>query len=70
MNAKSNNLNQLPNFVKAQLEIINNLQKRVKQVTNDFEIEKNYKNQVYFFILENGYFDEFVKYTEKNPVQY
>lgn len=62
--------NNLPEFVKAQIEVVNGLQKRVNQLNKDFEIEKACKNQVYFFILENGYFDEYVKYSKANPIQY
>lgn len=61
---------ELPEFIKAQFEIINSLQNRVNQLNKDFEIEKNCKNQVYFFILEKGYFDEYREYTQNNPVQY
>ncbi|SNA76262.1 hypothetical protein DK150_370072 [Flavobacterium psychrophilum] len=69
MGTKKNDIVDLPNFVKAQLEIINNLQKRVNQLNEDFEIEKNCKNQVYFFILEKGYFDEYVEYNKEKPVK-
>ena len=68
MNTKTDNNLDLPNFVKTQLEIINNLQKRVNQLNKDFEIEKNCKNQVYFFILEKGYFDEYVEFNKSNPI--
>lgn len=69
MSTKTQKTN-LPEFVKAQIEVINSLQNRVKQLNQDFEIEKACKNQVYFFILEKGYFDEYVKYSKENPVQY
>lgn len=61
---------ELPEFIKAQFEIINSLQNRVNQLNKDFEIEKNCKNQVYYFILEKGYLDEYREYTKNNPVQY
>lgn len=60
----------LPQFMQVQSSIINDMQQRLDSVTKDFKIEMACKNQVYSFILENGYFDEFVKYNEKNPVQY
>lgn len=61
---------ELPEFIKAQFEIINSLQNRVNQLNKDFEIEKNCKNQVYYFILEKGYLDEYREYTQNKPVQY
>jgi hypothetical protein len=65
MNAKNN----LPDFLKEQLKTIDKLQQRNNMLSSDFEIEKNCKNQAYFFILESGYFDEYVEYTKANPVQ-
>ena len=61
---------ELPEFIKAQFEIINSLQNRVNQLNKDFEIEKNCKNQVYYFIIEKGYLDEYREYTQNKPVQY
>ena len=66
---KKETLKNLPNFLKAQLEIINSLQDRVNRLTVDFEIEKNCKNQVYYFILEKGYFDEYKEYTKTHPIK-
>lgn len=44
----------------------------VKEAINEIEIkynyEKNLKNQAYYFILENGYLDDFAEYSRKNPV--
>lgn len=65
MNAK----NKLPDFLKEQLKTIDGLTKRNNQLSQDFEIEKNCKNQAYFFILKNGYFDEYLEYTKENPVE-
>jgi AAA15 family ATPase/GTPase len=65
MNAK----NKLPDFLKEQLKTIDGLTKRNNQLSQDFEIEKNCKNQAYFFILQNGYFDEYLEYTKDNPVE-
>ncbi|OCB78459.1 hypothetical protein [Flavobacterium crassostreae] len=65
MNAK----NKLPDFLKEQLKTIDGLTKRNNQLSQDFEIEKNCKNQAYFFILQNGYFDEYLEYTKENPVE-
>jgi len=31
--------------------------KKIKQIKNEFEIEKNIKNNLYFFILENNLID-------------
>ncbi|PDS23804.1 hypothetical protein [Flavobacterium branchiophilum] len=59
----------LPNFVKEQSKIIDSLQKRVNELNNDFEIEKDCKNRVYFFILEKGYFDEYVAYDRDKQRQ-
>lgn len=61
--------NNLPEFLKAQLEIIDSLQKRINSLTVDFELEKACKNQVYFFILQKGYFDEYAEYSKNNPVK-
>ena len=60
----------LPQFMQVQSSIINNLQERLDSVTKDFKIEMACKNQVYSFIFEKGYFDEYVKYNSKNPVNY
>jgi deoxyadenosine/deoxycytidine kinase len=68
MSAKKE-ITKLPDFVKKQTEIINSLQKRVNQLNRDFEIEKNCKNQAYFFIVENEYFKEFAEYSKKNPIK-
>lgn len=68
MNTKEINPKDLPNFIKTKMQLINDLQKRVNQLNKDFEIEKNCKNNAYFFILENGHFDEYVKYNKSNPV--
>lgn len=67
---KQTNKNQhFPDFLKEQMKIIEGLHKRNNQLSEDFEIEKNCKNQAYFFILRNGYFDEYVEYTKINPVE-
>lgn len=34
-----------------------------------YNLEKSCKNQAYFFILENGYLDEFKEYCAQNPVK-
>lgn len=68
MSTKTNNKKDLPNFILEQIKVIDGLTKRNNQLSTDFEIEKNCKNQAYFFILENGYFDEYVKYSKLNPV--
>lgn len=53
---------ELPELIKKQFEIINSLQNRVNELNKDFEIEKNCKNDVYSFILTQGYFDEYLKF--------
>ncbi|MGR3790439.1 hypothetical protein ACUXZJ_05945 [Flavobacterium sp. TN-1] len=68
MSTETTNNTELPNFVKQQCKVIDNLQQRVNQLNKDFEIEKNCKNKVYFFILEKGYFDEYVEFNKKNPI--
>ncbi len=69
MNTETINNTDLPDFLQEQIKVIDGLTKRYNQVCTDFEIEKNCKNQVYFFILKNGYFDEYVEYTKSNPVK-
>lgn len=61
--------NELPQFLQLQLKQIDSLQERNNRLSTDFEIEMNCKNQAYFFILNNGYFDEYVEYTKQNPVK-
>jgi hypothetical protein len=63
------NTKDLPSFVMEQMELIDVLHKQIQQLQKAFEIEKNCKNQVYYFILENGYFSEYADYTAKKPVQ-
>ena len=66
---KQPNQDRLPDFLKEQMKTIDGLTKRNNQLSEDFEVEKKCKNQAYFFILENGYFNEYVNYTKSNPVQ-
>lgn len=68
MNTETINKAELPNFVKEQCKVIDSLQQRVNQLNKAFEIEKNCKNQVYSFILKEGYFDEYVAFNAKNPI--
>ncbi|OWP81643.1 hypothetical protein BWK63_04995 [Flavobacterium covae] len=69
MSTKALKQKEMPDFLQEQMKIIDGLTKRYNQVCTDFEIEKNCKNQAYFFILKNGYFEEYVEYTKKNPVE-
>lgn len=55
-------------FLKAQFKVIDNLQQSLNSLKDSFEIEKACKNQVYYFILSNGLFDDFKAYAEKNPL--
>ena len=34
----------------------------INQLINDFIIEKNAKNKAYYFILQNGYIEQFKEY--------
>ena len=42
------------------------MHKSFHELVNDFFIEMDCKNEAYFFILENGYFDEFKEYSKTN----
>ena len=68
--AKTQQQTDLPDFVKAQLTVIDSLNAQLQQLANDFNIEKACKNQAYFFILENGLFDQYREYVSRNPVKY
>ena len=37
------------------------------EIIKKFNIEKSYKNQAYFFILENGHINEFKEYCHAHP---
>jgi uncharacterized protein (UPF0548 family) len=45
--------------------IYGQLNKTVPQLVSDFLIEMDAKNQAYYFILENGHFDAFKAYCQK-----
>ena len=47
------------------LSKINELQEQLTRVKQDFEIEKNYKNEAYYFIMGSGNFQKFAEYHEK-----
>ncbi|OKZ44292.1 MAG: hypothetical protein BHV68_02635 [Bacteroidales bacterium 43_8] len=49
------------------LSKIKELQKQLDQMTQKFEIEKNCKNQAYYWILSSGNFKRFAEYCKKHP---
>lgn len=55
-------------FIKAQFKVIDNLQQALNSLKESFELEKACKNQVYYFILSNGLFNDFKAYAENNPL--
>lgn len=56
-------------IIKSQTQIIKSLQDANIRLLRDFEVEKNCKNQVYYFILNAGLLEEYQKYTLQNPVE-
>ena len=40
------------------------MHKSFHELVNDFFTEMDCKNRAYYFILENGYFDEFKNYSQ------
>ena len=49
------------------LSEIKELQKQLKQMTRKFEIEKECKNQAYYWILSSGNFNRFAEFHKKHP---
>jgi len=46
--------------------VINGLYNRpISRLMNDFLVERDAKNQAYYFILENGHLDAFSEYCKK-----
>lgn len=54
------------------LSEIKELQRQLSQVKQNFEIEKNCKNEAYYFILSNGSFRKFAEFhrTHKASLDY
>ena len=49
---------------------LNQLQsEQIEILQRSNKIETDCKNQAYFFILNNGYFDEFKTYATQNPIK-
>ena len=49
------------------LSEIKELQKQLKQMTRKFEIEKDCKNQAYYWVLSSGNFKRFAEFCKKHP---
>lgn len=42
------------------------MNRSINQLINDFIVEKNAKNEAYYFILEKGYLEQFKEYSKVN----
>ena len=49
------------------LSKIKELQQQLSSITNDFEEEKNAKNQAYYYIISSGNFKRFAEFCKKHP---
>jgi hypothetical protein len=59
---------QFSEIEKVQSEIINRLNKSNDTLKKDLDLEMRCKNQAYYFILNNGYFEDFREYSKKNAI--
>lgn len=48
------------------LSRVKELQQQLNQVQHDYEVEKDAKNQAYYFLLSCGYFKKFAEFHEKH----
>lgn len=46
---------------------LSTLQQQLSSITNDFEEEKNAKNQAYYYIISSGNFKRFAEFCKKHP---
>jgi hypothetical protein len=54
------------NVVLRQKTVIKTLQRTNDALSKTLEEEMQYKNHAYFFILEKGYFYEYLEYSKEN----
>ena len=50
------------------LSKIKELQQQLSSITNDFEEEKNAKNQAYYYIISSGNFKRFAEFCKNHPL--
>lgn len=53
---------------KVQSKKINSLTKTNNTLKKDLDLEMRCKNQAYYFILNNGHFEDFREYSKKNAI--
>ncbi|HRB70746.1 hypothetical protein [Flavobacterium sp. WV_118_3] len=61
-----NNEDAFKEVLMRQETVVEALQKVNNTLSKTLEEEMGYKNHAYFFILENGYFYEYLEYSKEN----